>query len=164
MTWSVPGQKPPANGVPAAAVIRRGQALSGIIGRKARAGAPLRSACARFTPNNSGQRLPPTYYRGCWHVVSWGFLVRYRQGTDLFERYLFFTNNRVLRSENLHHSRGVAPSDLRPLRTIPCCCLPYESGPCVSPGVADHPLRSATHRCLGKLLSHRLANAPRAHL
>ena len=36
------------------------------------------AACARFTPNNSGQRLPPTYYRGCWHVVSRGFLVRYR--------------------------------------------------------------------------------------
>ena len=34
--------------------------------------------CAPFTPNNSGQRLPPTYYRGCWHVVSRGFLVRYR--------------------------------------------------------------------------------------
>src|SRR5699024_12434464 len=30
--------------------------------------------------------------------------------------------------------------------------------------VADHPLRSATHRCLGELLSHQLANAPRAHL
>ena len=35
-------------------------------------------ACAPFTPNNSGQRLPPTYYRGCWHVVSRGFLLRYR--------------------------------------------------------------------------------------
>ena len=35
------------------------------------------TACARFTPNNSGQRLPPTYYRGCWHVVSRGFLNGY---------------------------------------------------------------------------------------
>src|SRR5699024_508695 len=33
-----------------------------------------------------------------------------------------------------------------------------------SPSVADHPLRSATHRCLGELLSHQLANATRAHL
>ncbi len=24
-------------------------------------------------PNNSEQRLPHTYYRGCWHVVSRGF-------------------------------------------------------------------------------------------
>ena len=35
-------------------------------------------ACVRFTPSNSGQRSPPTYYRGCWHVVCRGFLVRYR--------------------------------------------------------------------------------------
>jgi hypothetical protein len=34
-------KKAPANYVPAAAVIRRGQALSGIIGRKARAGGSL---------------------------------------------------------------------------------------------------------------------------
>ena len=31
-----------------------------------------------FTPNKSGQRSPPTYYRGCWHVVGRGFLWRYR--------------------------------------------------------------------------------------
>ncbi len=35
-------------------------------------------ACAPFTPSNSGQRSPPTYYRGCWHVVSRGFLLGYR--------------------------------------------------------------------------------------
>ena len=38
---TVPDQKATANYVPAAAVIRRWQALSGIIGRKARAGGPL---------------------------------------------------------------------------------------------------------------------------
>ena len=38
---TVPEKKAPANYVPAAAVIRRGQALSGIIGRKARAGGLL---------------------------------------------------------------------------------------------------------------------------
>ena len=31
-----------------------------------------------FTPSNSGQRSPPTYYRGCWHVVSRGLFLRYR--------------------------------------------------------------------------------------
>ena len=36
------------------------------------------AAYTRFTPNESGQRLPPTYYRGCWHVVSRGFFWRYR--------------------------------------------------------------------------------------
>ena len=35
-----------------------------------------------FTPNNSGQRSRPTYYRGCWHVVSRRFLYRYPQVKD----------------------------------------------------------------------------------
>jgi hypothetical protein len=36
------------------------------------------TAYSPFTPSNSGQRSPPTYYRGCWHVVSRGFLLGYR--------------------------------------------------------------------------------------
>ena len=82
------------------------------------------SACARFTPNKSGQRLPPTYYRGCWHVVSRGFLFRYRQILALFTQGPFVPINRALQPEGRHHSRGVAPSDFRPLRKIPHCCLP----------------------------------------
>ena len=39
------------------------------------------TAYTPFTPSNSGQRSPPTSYRGCWHVVSRGFLVRYRHPT-----------------------------------------------------------------------------------
>ena len=74
------------------------------------------AACARFTPNNSGQRLPPTYYRGCWHVVSRGLFVRYR--------LLLFPDKRSLQPESLLPSRGVAGSDLRPLPNIPHCCLP----------------------------------------
>ena len=80
--------------------------------------------CAPFTPNNSGQRSPPTYYRGCWHVVSRGFLVYYRHCNALFTHCTFVINNRALQTEILHHSRGVAPSDFRPLRKIPHCCLP----------------------------------------
>ena len=38
---TVPSEEAPANYVPAAAVIRRGLALSGIIGRKARVGGPV---------------------------------------------------------------------------------------------------------------------------
>ena len=38
---TVPYEEAPANYVPAAAVIRREQALSGITGRKAHAGGPL---------------------------------------------------------------------------------------------------------------------------
>ena len=74
------------------------------------------AACARFTPNNSGQRLPPTYYRGCWHVVSRGLFVRYR--------LLLVPDKRSLQPESLLPSRGVAGSGLRPLPNIPHCCLP----------------------------------------
>src|SRR5690606_3132983 len=58
----------------------------------------------------------------------------------------------------------MAGSGLRPLSNIPHCCLPYESGPCLSPSEADHPLRPATDRRLGEPLPHQLANRPRAPL
>ena len=32
-----------------------------------------KSAYTPFTPSNSEQRLPPSYYRGCWHEVCRGF-------------------------------------------------------------------------------------------
>ena len=82
------------------------------------------TACARFTPNKSGQRSGPTYYRGCWHVVSRPFLVRYRHSVNFPLSHSFFSYNRALRSENLLHSRGVARSGLPPLPKIPYCCLP----------------------------------------
>ncbi len=75
-----------------------------------------RPGCTPFTPSKSGQRLPPTYYRGCWHVVSRGLFVRYR--------LLLFPDKRSLQPESLLPSRGVAGSDLRPLPNIPHCCLP----------------------------------------
>ncbi len=37
-----------------------------------------RAAYVRFTPNDSEQRLHPSYYRGCWHEVSRCLLRRYR--------------------------------------------------------------------------------------
>ena len=41
-----------------------------------------------FTPNKSEQRLPPPYYRGCWHGVSRDFLCLYRHPLDLFDQSL----------------------------------------------------------------------------
>ena len=61
-----------------------------------------------FTPNDSGQRLPPTYYRGCWHVVGRGFLWRYRQLapssplTGLYNPKAFFTHAASLRQAFAH--------------------------------------------------------------
>jgi hypothetical protein len=70
-----------------------------------------------FTPNESGQRSPPTYYRGCWHVVGRGLFCRYRH-------FRFVPAKRGLQPEGRHPSRGVAASGFRPLRKIPYCCLP----------------------------------------
>ena len=46
---------------------------------------------------------------------------------------------------------------------IPHCCLPQESGPCLSPNVAVRPLRPATDRGLGGPLPRQLTNRTRAH-
>ena len=35
------------------------------------------TAYGPFTPSDSGQRSLPTYYRGCWHVVSRSLFIRY---------------------------------------------------------------------------------------
>ena len=43
----------------------------------------------------------------------------------------------------------MAGSGFPPLTNIPYCCLPQESGPCLSTSVGDRPLRSPTHRRLG---------------
>ena len=78
------------------------------------------TAYTLFTPNKSGQRLPPTYYRGCWHVVSRGFFYWYRHPSC----EVFVPVERGLHTEMLHPPRGVAASGSRPLRKIPHCCLP----------------------------------------
>src|SRR3546814_5778855 len=70
-----------------------------------------------FTPSNSGQRLHPTYYRGCWHVVSRCFFCRYRH-------LRFVPAERGLQPEGRTPSPGVAASGFRPLCNIPHCCLP----------------------------------------
>ncbi len=80
------------------------------------------AAYVPFTPNNSEQRSPPPYYRGCWHGVSRGFLQRYRQPYSLFICTDFVPLDRSLRPEGLRPPRGVAASGFRPLRKIPHCC------------------------------------------
>ena len=88
------------------------------------------SACARFTPNKSGQRLPPTYYRGCWHVVSRGFLIRYRQDvhsylhvcssliTEFYEPKPFFTHAALLRQTCVHCGRFPTAASRRSLGRV----------------------------------------------
>ena len=79
-TMTVLAEEAPANYVPAAAVIRRGRALSGIIGRKARVGGP-----SSGTSNPRAQ--PPVGFRtgrlefgrGRWNSRCSGGMRRYRE-------------------------------------------------------------------------------------
>ena len=56
----------------------------------------------------------------------------------------------------------MAGSGFPPLPNIPYCCLPQESGPCLSTSVGDRPLRSPTHRSLGGPLPRQPANGTHA--
>ena len=59
-----------------------------------------KAAYELFTPNKSGQRLPPTYYRGCWHVVSRGLFPGYRPfsspGKAVYDPKTFFLHAALL--------------------------------------------------------------------
>ncbi len=58
--------------------------------------------------------MPPTYYRGCWHVVSRGFLIGYRQTriisytcfsfpiTELYNPKTFFIHAALLGQASAH--------------------------------------------------------------
>jgi hypothetical protein len=115
---------------------------------------PRTAACAPFTPNNSGQRSPPTYYRGCWHVVSRGFFCGYRPYSPRPHKKRFTTRRPSSRTRR--RSVRVAPiaedSSLLP---------PVGVWAVLNPSVADHPLRPATDRRLGGRLPRQLANRPR---
>ena len=56
----------------------------------------------------------------------------------------------------------MAGSGFPPLPNIPYCCLPQESGPCLSTSVGDRPLRSPSHRRLGGPSPRRLPNGTHA--
>ena len=74
----------------------------------------------------------------------------------------FVPTDRSLHPEGLHQSRGVAASGFPPLRNIPHCCLPQESGPCLSSSVSVHPLRPDTRHSLGEPLPHQQADRTQA--
>src|SRR6185295_12876858 len=61
------------------------------------------SAYALFTPSKSGQRLPPTYYRGCWHVVSRGLFIGYRLGSSPIKG-LYIPKNFLTHAASLHQA------------------------------------------------------------
>src|SRR6266699_4275284 len=76
-------------------------------------------ACVRFTPNNSGQRSPPTYYRGCWHVVSRGLFTRYRPfsslGKAVYNPTAVFLHAALLRQTFVHCGKFLTAAPRRSL-------------------------------------------------
>src|SRR5690606_482658 len=118
-------------------------------------------AYAPFKPNKSGQRSHPPYYRGCWHGVSRCLFNGYRQNRT--HPAYSSPSKAVYNPEGRLPARGMAGSDFHPLPNIPYCCLPEESGPCLSARVGEKPLSSPTDRRLGRPLPYQLANQTHAH-
>ena len=85
-------------------------------------------------------------------------------GASFSSNVIIFLDERVLQPKSCHHSRCIAGSSFRSLSNIPHCCLLMESGPYLSPSVADHPLRPAKDLRLGALLPHQLPNPTWAYL
>ena len=95
------------------------------------------AAYTLFTPNKSGQRLPPTYYRGCWHVVSRGFLLRYRHlessyspkrsslATELYDPKTFFTHAALLGQTSVHCRRFPTAASRRSLGRVSVPVWPF---------------------------------------
>ena len=113
------------------------------------------TACTRFTPNKSGQRLPPTYYRGCWHVVSRGFLVSYRHShsissmsrssltTELYDPKTFFTHAALLVQGFPHWRKFPTAASRRSLGRV---------------SVPMWPISLSTRLCIIALVSRYLTN------
>src|SRR4029450_11847568 len=99
-----------------------------------------RAAYELFTPNDSGQRSPPALARPLRARYAQRFrttlppyvlprlLARSWPGLLLWVPSCFVPTESGLQPEGRHPARGVAASGFRPLRKIPHCCLPGESG------------------------------------
>ena len=93
------------------------------------------TAYSPFTPSKSGQRSPPTYYRGCWHVVSRGFLLGYRhfflhQGQSFtIRRPSSLTRRRCIRvSSIVQYSPLLPPVGVWTVSQFQCGRSPSQAG------------------------------------
>ena len=76
-------------------------------------------ACAPFTPSNSGQRLHPTFYRGCWHVVS---------RCSLMSTVIIVPNDRVYNPKTFFLHAASLHQGFPHCAISPHCCLPRGLG------------------------------------
>ena len=81
-----------------------------------------RTAYELFTPNESGQRLPPTCYRGCWHVVGRGFFCGYRLVSSplkaVYNPKAFIPHAALLRQAFAHCARFPTAASRRSLGRV----------------------------------------------
>ncbi len=88
----------------------------------------------RFTPSNSEQRLLPTYYRGCWHVVSRSLFAGYhhncpRQKSFTPRRASSLTRRRCIRvSPIVQDSPLLPPVGVWPVFQCQCGRVPSQAG------------------------------------
>ena len=75
------------------------------------------AAYSSFTPSKSGQRSHPTYYRGCWHVVSRCLFLEYRPYSSsrkgVYDPKAFFPHAVSLRQAFAHCARFPAAASRR---------------------------------------------------
>ena len=81
--------------------------------------------------------MPPTYYRGCWHVVSRGFLLLYRhtkgsysscyssRATELYDPKTFITHAALLRQTCVHCGRFPTAASRRSLGRVSVPVWPF---------------------------------------
>ena len=121
-----------------------------------------------FFKTNLIDRLHALYAQSFWITLAPLVLPRLlaRSWPGLFFKkcHNLYLNLEFYNQNSLRHSRDMAGSSFRSLSKIPHCCRSKASGPCLSPSVANHPLRSAKDLWLGEPLSHQLPNLPRARL
>ena len=87
-------------------------------------------ACAPFTPSKSGQRSPPTYYRGCWHVVSRGFLpwlpsLSSSPGTEVYNPKTVFPHAALLHQACAHCAISPTAASRRSLGRVSVPMWPF---------------------------------------
>src|SRR5579884_904306 len=93
-----------------------------------------RTAYTLFTPSNSEQRLLPTYYRGCWHVVSRSFFFRYRHYRPCRKSFTprrasSLTRRRCIRvSSIVQDSPLLPPVGVWPVFQCQCGRVPSQAG------------------------------------
>ena len=92
------------------------------------------TAYARFTPSNSEQRSLPTYYRGCWHVVSRSFFSGYRHYRSRRKSFTprrasSLTRRRCIRvSPIVQESPLLPPVGVWPVFQCQCGRVPSQAG------------------------------------